>query len=870
MAAFFVVWGYNPLMLSRVFAPLTAAFFLILYILTIAPGVLTADNAEFQLIATKLGVAHPPGFPLYTLLAHVATRLPFGESPAYRINLFSAVVSALALLFVYLSVSKLTKDWCGSLTAVVALGTATTFWAQATIANIRSLTALFAAMTLYWLICFQEAVEVKKVEETETEVSSTHLLFAALSLSFGIAHHVSLAFMGLVFGIFVLVVDPLFIRMPRRWLRPLFLSLLSLLPLLYLPWRASIGADRAPARLATWAGFWNHVLARGFSGDFFYFVEPLDFWERLKVMVNVMTFQFHPLLLLGMGIGLLLMLRQNWKLALLFGGSFTIHTIITATYRAPQTVEYMLPAYVPAVVCLGYGIGRLRVGDWRVEIRDRKMHTAYRSMGIFYCVLLLFTASYQGWRNYPSFAELHRDTTANDYAQFLLDHAPPDSTILAHWHWVTPLWYLQEIEDKRPDVLTQFVFPTSEQYPQTWVRRVAEELAAGRDVLTTHYDPDFYTSLAVPEPIGNGYLFRQQSSFALPENFVPLSLNLNNALVILGYHLPTKQIAIGQESIFTLAWQPKEGYCDVSNCQQLPLTLFTHLVGNNDLLVAQEDIPITVSHQGILFTQFRLTPRLGVIPGEYTLMVGAYTNTAEGIVPIGEPRTAVTKLTITAMDERPFTHNPIRYPDPSSSRTLVGYDWDNTLIDRPPRLYLHWQTDPGYVTEVRDVPEGVVTLSRSVLGWEQPFTLHNQPTYYVPFGEGIVWTGPLLDSDQALPPGGAIILRQTFHSNQPILRDISTSVRLVGYEADNFTWAWADLDEDFGIPAMGAIPTLKWIAGSTVHDPHQLTIPTNAMPGQRVGVLLNLYDTFTNRPIPVLDERFTPAQPWRESVISES
>jgi hypothetical protein len=127
----------------------------------------------------------------------------------------------------------------------------------------------------------------------------------------------------------------------------------------------------------------------------------------------------------------------------------------------------------------------------------------------------------------------------------------------------------------------------------------------------------------------------------------------------------------------------------------------------------------------------------------------------------------------------------------------------------------------------------------------------------------------LLNANQKLQPGANIILRQTFHSNRPILRDISTSVRLVGYEAENFTWAWQDLDEDFGVPAMGAIPTLKWIAGSTIHDPHQFAIPTTATPGQRVGVLLNLYDTFTNRPIPVLDERFTPAQPWRESVITE-
>ncbi|MCB8943243.1 MAG: DUF2723 domain-containing protein [Ardenticatenaceae bacterium] len=863
-------------MFSRISGFFATIFFFVLYIFTLAPGVLTADNAEFQLIATNLGVAHPPGFPLYTLLGHLATWLPFGPTPAYRLNLFSALTSTLTLLFVYMAVQRLTKSTWGAATAVLTLGTATTFWAQATTANIRSLTALFAAMTLYWLILWQGQREKRegRGERGEGRAESIHpphssLLLAIVSLSFGITHHVSLVFMGLVFALFVLVVDPGLMRRPKEWIRPFLLALLALLPLLYLPWRALAGANRAPARLATWDGFWNHVLARGFSGDFFYFIEPTAVWERLKIMGNVMTFQFHPLLLVGMIIGLLLMLRHNWKLALLCGGSFTLHTLITATYRAPQTVEYMLPAYVPAVICLGYGVGRVETRDWRLgrfASRDWQLDSVYRLLITVYGAALLLTALWQGWHNYPSFAELHQDTSASDYAQVLLDNAPPNSTILAHWHWATTLWYLQEAERQRPDVLTQFVFPTFEPYPETWARRVGDELANGRDVLTTHYDASFYVNLPQPEPIGDGYLFRQQSRPLLPANFVPLDLALADALTILGYAHSSPQTAVAQETTLTLVWQTENGLCNISNCQGWPVALFAHLVSADGVLVAQEDLTITPATPDIHLTQFRLTPRLGAAPGEYTLMIGAYVNSPEGIVPIGEARTAVSTLTVTAMARRPFTHNPVRYQN--QGRTLVGYDWDNTLVGQPPRLYLHWQTAAGFVTEVRDVPEGEVTLSREAWGGERPFTLHNQPTHYVPFGQGIIWTGPLLDPQQPLHPGDTLILRQTFHSSQPIQRDINTSVRLVGYEADNVTWAWADLDEEFGVPAMGAIPTLKWIGGSAVHDPHQFTIPTTAIPGQRVGVLLNLYDAFTNRPIPVLDERFTPAQPWRESVIS--
>ena len=102
-----------------------------------------------------------------------------------------------------------------------------------------------------------------------------------------------------------------------------------------------------------------------------------------------------------------------------------------------------------------------------------------------------------------------------------------------------------------------------------------------------------------------------------------------------------------------------------------------------------------------------------------------------------------------------------------------------------------------------------------------------------------------------------------------MLRDLATSVRLVGYEADGFHWAWAHLDEAFGVPAMGGIPTLKWIAGSQVYDPHRLTVAETAVTGQTTGILLTLYDTFTNQPLPLLDERFTPATAWRNHQITD-
>lgn len=58
------------------------------------------DSGELSMAAATLGVAHPPGYPLYVLLANLAGRVPLGN-PAYRLNLLSAaaLAAAVALLF---------------------------------------------------------------------------------------------------------------------------------------------------------------------------------------------------------------------------------------------------------------------------------------------------------------------------------------------------------------------------------------------------------------------------------------------------------------------------------------------------------------------------------------------------------------------------------------------------------------------------------------------------------------------------------------------------------------------------------------------------------------------------------------------------
>jgi hypothetical protein len=69
---------------------------LAVFVLTLAPTVTFWDAGEFIAAAKTLGIPHPPGTPLFVMIAHVWAKLvPIGEF-ALRTNLLSAILSAVA------------------------------------------------------------------------------------------------------------------------------------------------------------------------------------------------------------------------------------------------------------------------------------------------------------------------------------------------------------------------------------------------------------------------------------------------------------------------------------------------------------------------------------------------------------------------------------------------------------------------------------------------------------------------------------------------------------------------------------------------------------------------------------------------------
>lgn len=163
------------LKLNRIFAGLALAISFLTYLLTMADTVPYWDSGEFIATSYILGVPHPPGSPLYLIIARVFSMIPFNPDIAFRVNLISPVVSALAVMYLYLSTVKLISNYRGKIQtqmdAIVTFGGslvgAFTFaftdshWFNAVEAEVYGFSTFFTAIVVWLILHWQERADEK-------------------------------------------------------------------------------------------------------------------------------------------------------------------------------------------------------------------------------------------------------------------------------------------------------------------------------------------------------------------------------------------------------------------------------------------------------------------------------------------------------------------------------------------------------------------------------------------------------------------------------------------------------------------------------------------------------------------------------------
>jgi hypothetical protein len=477
-----------------------------LYLRTLAPSVVALfdDSLEFQLVGYKLAIAHPTGYPLYTLLLHLTSWLPIGDV-AYRANLLSALCASLAVMFVYLTTVRRTDSIVAACVAAFALAISPVFWSQAVMTEVYALHALLVAMILWVssVMCQvsseRAAWQVASSRWTRRMASSGWTLMAFL-LGLGLAHHRTILLLVPALCVYVLL-EWLTHRSSfaiRHWLsairyplsairhlpyytitRHLPLALSFLFPLslyLYLPLRGHIGSLDG-AYQNTFTSFWRWVMASDYGN--FITANPFDVHYDAAFFLNLFVNQFGwlGLMLSAFGVAAPFAIRHSpfairySPFAVFLLVTFLTHLAFVLSYKVPDVQVFAIPAFMCMAIALGCGwdgVWRVarssmdggrgtgdgrRAADERPATSDQRRVTSDRRRVILFVILLWnFVSIFQ-----TSFTQndLSNKTDVRAHGRDMMAQPfPPNSTLIGILGEMTLVRYFQTTENLQPTLIT--------------------------------------------------------------------------------------------------------------------------------------------------------------------------------------------------------------------------------------------------------------------------------------------------------------------------------------------------------------------------------------------------------------------------------
>jgi hypothetical protein len=432
---------FTPVRADWAQAGLVAAALFILYAATAPRTVALEDDGLFILSSYFLGVEHPPGYPLHTLLGKLFTYLPVG-SVAYRVHLLSAVLGGLSCAALWLCMRVLAESRLPAYVAALGLGFSRVFWSQAIIAEVYTLNTLF-----FFSLAYLALRLAPPAAAAAPEPSLRRLAAAAFVFGLSLSNHWPL--MLLAAPAFAVLLLPLLRRRLAAVPLLLVVATLGLLPYAWLvlnSWSGLIISFYGP--LESWSEFWYFVSRQGYANvDSSPAVTWLDRLSYLRYLGEVILLQFA---LLGAAVAALGFWAQ-WRLwgtrvSLFLTVSFVMPTLVLVlllgfeydALHKHMFHVYPLPAYGIAAVWMGLGTGWLAR---RFQLRGAQPAAA----GALLLALILAFGLRSNMR-------ADHDWAAR-YADAVLRTLPKDAIVFGRGEAdLGPIAYFHMIEGRRPDI----------------------------------------------------------------------------------------------------------------------------------------------------------------------------------------------------------------------------------------------------------------------------------------------------------------------------------------------------------------------------------------------------------------------------------
>ena len=203
---------YRP---SYLAASIAGTLCFVLYLITLAPSTAMWDTSEYIAAAHVLGLPHPPGNPFFVLIGKVFTLLPIAPSIAMRVNILAALTSAISAGMWFLITERVLVSWLphrwqrivGGSLAVLIGATAFTVWSQSVVNEKVYTVSLAGVAIIAWLT-------VRWCDDPHGPRSDRLLVMIAYLIGLGYSNHMAGMLAAPAVGIAVLARYP---QVLLRW-----------------------------------------------------------------------------------------------------------------------------------------------------------------------------------------------------------------------------------------------------------------------------------------------------------------------------------------------------------------------------------------------------------------------------------------------------------------------------------------------------------------------------------------------------------------------------------------------------------------------------------------------------------------------------
>ncbi|MCF8413948.1 MAG: DUF2723 domain-containing protein, partial [Melioribacteraceae bacterium] len=197
---------------EKYYAEFASLIIFAVYLLTLAPSVTQIDSGELAAVQAIGGIAHPTGYPLFTIIGFLWVNLPLPFSKIFLSNLLSAIFVAASVTFFikssYLIINnyslitaktskskrkgrkEILETKIDNRTAILAsvfggfiLAFSKSFWIQATSVEVYSLHLLLLKLIIYLLL------KVYFMPDNESNLKGW--LYTAFALALGFTNHMT-------------------------------------------------------------------------------------------------------------------------------------------------------------------------------------------------------------------------------------------------------------------------------------------------------------------------------------------------------------------------------------------------------------------------------------------------------------------------------------------------------------------------------------------------------------------------------------------------------------------------------------------------------------------------------------------------------